>query len=70
MRLGEPPAELDHKLREDMQLEVRRIRQELGMIAINVTRDRRDALVVSDEIHAMDGGGQQPSRPPPVPDRP
>ena len=70
MRLGEPLAELDHKLREDMQLEFRRIRQELGMTAINVAHDQRDALVMSDETDVMDGGGQQPSRPPPVPGRP
>lgn len=52
--LDEPLAALDKKLREDMQVEFRRIQQELGVTTINVTHDQREALVMSDEIVIMD----------------
>jgi putative spermidine/putrescine transport system ATP-binding protein len=62
--LDEPLAALDRKLREEMQLEFRRIQRELGVTTINVTHDQREALVVSDEIIVMDGGEiQQKARP-------
>jgi putative spermidine/putrescine transport system ATP-binding protein len=62
--LDEPLAALDRKLREEMQLEFRRIQRELGVTTINVTHDQREALVVSDEIIVMDGGViQQKARP-------
>ncbi len=54
--LDEPLAALDRKLREEMQLEFRRIQKELGVTTINVTHDQREALVVSDDIIVMDGG--------------
>lgn len=54
--LDEPLAALDVKLREEMQLEFRRIQHELGVTTINVTHDQREALVVSDNIIVMDGG--------------
>jgi len=54
--LDEPLAALDRKLREEMQLEFRRIQHELGVTTINVTHDQREALVVSDEIIVMDQG--------------
>jgi putative spermidine/putrescine transport system ATP-binding protein len=54
--LDEPLAALDRKLREDMQLEFRRIQQELGVTTINVTHDQREALVMSDEIMVMEAG--------------
>lgn len=62
--LDEPLAALDRKLREEMQLEFRRIQKELGVTTINVTHDQREALVVSDEIIIMNGGAiQQKARP-------
>jgi putative spermidine/putrescine transport system ATP-binding protein len=62
--LDEPLAALDRKLREEMQLEFRRIQRELGVTTINVTHDQREALVVSDEIIVMDKGViQQNARP-------
>jgi putative spermidine/putrescine transport system ATP-binding protein len=62
--LDEPLAALDRKLREEMQLEFRRIQRELGVTTINVTHDQREALVVSDEVIVMDGGEiQQKARP-------
>jgi putative spermidine/putrescine transport system ATP-binding protein len=54
--LDEPLAALDRKLREEMQLEFRRIQRELGVTTINVTHDQREALVVSDEVIIMEGG--------------
>lgn len=54
--LDEPLAALDRKLREEMQLEFRRIQRELGVTTINVTHDQREALVVSDEVIVMDHG--------------
>jgi putative spermidine/putrescine transport system ATP-binding protein len=54
--LDEPLAALDRKLREDMQLEFRRIQQELGVTTINVTHDQREALVMSDRVVVMDRG--------------
>ena len=62
--LDEPLAALDRKLREEMQLEFRRIQKELGVTTINVTHDQREALVVSDQIIVMDNGEiQQDSSP-------
>lgn len=57
--LDEPLAALDRKLREEMQLEFRRIQQELGVTTINVTHDQREALVMSDDVMVMDGGRVQ-----------
>ncbi|MEM6665548.1 MAG: ABC transporter ATP-binding protein [Pseudomonadota bacterium] len=54
--LDEPLSALDKKLREDMQLEFRRIQQELGVTTINVTHDQREALVMSDRIVVMQDG--------------
>ena len=62
--LDEPLASLDRKLREEMQLEFRRIQRELGVTTINVTHDQREALIMSDEIIVMDKGRiQQIGRP-------
>src|SRR5687767_7680757 len=62
--LDEPLASLDRKLREEMQLEFRRIQRELGVTTINVTHDQREALIMSDEIVVMDHGKiQQIGRP-------
>ncbi len=59
--LDEPLSALDRKLREEMQLEFRRIQQELGVTTINVTHDQREALVMSDQIVVMDNGVVQQS---------
>ena len=62
--LDEPLAALDRKLREEMQLEFRRIQHELGVTTINVTHDQREALVVSDQIIVIEGGRiQQDAQP-------
>lgn len=57
--LDEPLAALDRKLREEMQLEFRRIQQELGVTTINVTHDQREALVMSDQMLVMEQGAMQ-----------
>jgi putative spermidine/putrescine transport system ATP-binding protein len=54
--LDEPLAALDRQLREEMQLEFRRIQQTLGVTTINVTHDQREALVMSDRVAVMDRG--------------
>ena len=51
--LDEPLSALDKKLREEMQLEFRRIQQELEVTTINVTHDQREALTMSDRIVVM-----------------
>lgn len=62
--LDEPLSALDKKLREEMQLEFRRIQQKIGVTTINVTHDQREALVMSDEIIVMaDGAIQQTADP-------
>lgn len=69
--LDEPLAALDRKLREEMQLEFRRIQRELGVTTINVTHDQREALVMSDKILVMsDGRLQQFASPKHIYDRP
>ena len=57
--LDEPLAALDRKLREEMQLEFRRIQRELGVTTINVTHDQREALIMSDRVLVMEGGRVQ-----------
>ena len=59
--LDEPLSALDKKLREEMQLEFRRIQQELGVTTINVTHDQREALVMSDQIVVMNEGVPHPA---------
>ncbi|MBI3710469.1 MAG: ABC transporter ATP-binding protein [Proteobacteria bacterium] len=54
--LDEPFGALDRKLREQMQLEVRRLQQHLGLTALFVTHDQEEALILSDRIAVMDQG--------------
>jgi spermidine/putrescine ABC transporter ATP-binding subunit len=54
--MDEPLGALDKKLREEMQLEIKRIQEELGITAIYVTHDQEEALVMSDRIAVMNGG--------------
>jgi spermidine/putrescine ABC transporter ATP-binding subunit len=54
--LDEPFGALDRKLREQMQLEVRRLQQRLGITTIFVTHDQEEALVMSDRIAVMSDG--------------
>ena len=54
--LDEPLGALDKKLREQMQLEIRRIHAELGITMLNVTHDQDEALSMSDRIVLMNEG--------------
>ena len=54
--LDEPLGALDKKLREQMQLEIKRIHAELGITMLNVTHDQDEALTMSDRIVLMNGG--------------
>ena len=54
--MDEPLGALDKKLREQMQLEIKRIHSELGITMINVTHDQDEALTMSDRIVLMNGG--------------
>lgn len=54
--LDEPLSALDKKLREDMQVELRRIQRELRTTFIFVTHDQQEALALSDRIAIMNAG--------------
>lgn len=54
--LDEPFSALDRKLRETMQIELKRLLRELGTTAIFVTHDQDEALVMSDRIAVMNAG--------------
>ena len=54
--LDEPLAALDLKLRKEMQYELKRIQQEVGITFIFVTHDQEEALTMSDKIVVMKGG--------------
>ncbi len=54
--LDEPLGALDLRLRKDMQNELKRIQQQLGITFIYVTHDQEEALAMSDTIVVMDQG--------------
>ena len=54
--LDEPLGALDMRLRKDMQNELKRIQQEMGITFIYVTHDQEEALAMSDTVVVMDGG--------------
>ncbi|MCH5345195.1 MAG: ABC transporter ATP-binding protein, partial [Acetatifactor sp.] len=54
--LDEPLAALDLKLRKEMQYELKRIQQEVGITFIFVTHDQEEALTMSDKIVVMRSG--------------
>ncbi len=54
--LDEPFSALDRKLRETMQIELRRLLRDVGTTAIFVTHDQDEALVMSDRIAVMNEG--------------
>ena len=54
--LDEPLGALDLKLRKEMQMELKRMQQELGITFIYVTHDQEEALTMSDRIAVMRGG--------------
>jgi len=54
--LDEPLGALDVKLRKQMQLELKRIQNDLGTTFVYVTHDQEEALAMSDRIAVMNGG--------------
>jgi putative spermidine/putrescine transport system ATP-binding protein len=54
--LDEPLGALDLKLRQEMQLELKRIQKEVGITFVYVTHDQEEALTMSDRIAVMAGG--------------
>jgi spermidine/putrescine transport system ATP-binding protein len=54
--LDEPLGALDLKLRKKMQLELKRIQQEVGITFIYVTHDQEEAMTMSDRLAAMRHG--------------
>ncbi|WP_371658364.1 ABC transporter ATP-binding protein [Streptomyces sp. NBC_00280] len=54
--MDEPLGALDKKLRDQLQTEIKRIQQELGLTVIYVTHDQEEALVLSDRIAVMRDG--------------
>jgi len=54
--LDEPLGALDLRLRKDMQNELKRIQQQLGITFVYVTHDQEEALSMSDTIVVMDKG--------------
>ena len=56
LRLDEPLGALDLKLREQMQFELKKLQQELGITFIFVTHDQGEALSMSDRVAVFNNG--------------
>ena len=54
--LDEPLSAIDALLRKNLQIEIRRIQQQLGITTIFVTHDQDEAMVMSDVIHLFHEG--------------
>jgi spermidine/putrescine transport system ATP-binding protein len=54
--LDEPLSALDRRLRQGMQVELRRIQRDSGLTTIFVTHDQEEALTLSDEVAILDRG--------------
>ena len=54
--MDEPLSALDKQLREDLQLEIKRLHGRLGITFIYVTHDQKEALVMSDRVAVMNEG--------------
>ncbi|QIE44997.1 ABC transporter ATP-binding protein [Pseudohalocynthiibacter aestuariivivens] len=62
--MDEPLGALDKQLREHMQLEIKRLHEELGIAMLYVTHDQSEALTMSDRIAVFDEGRIQQIGPP------
>ncbi|KLU26176.1 spermidine/putrescine ABC transporter ATP-binding protein [Caballeronia mineralivorans PML1(12)] len=54
--LDEPLGALDKKLRDEMQIELKKIQREVGITTIFVTHDQDEALIMSDRVAIINGG--------------
>jgi spermidine/putrescine transport system ATP-binding protein len=69
--LDEPLGALDLKLRKEMQIELKRIQDQVGITFIYVTHDQEEALSMSDRVAVMsDGSIEQLDEPRAIYDRP
>src|SRR5215468_12132663 len=69
--LDEPLSNLDAKLREEMQIELRQIQRTVGTTTILVTHDQSEAMALSDRIVVMNRGRvEQEARPSDIYQRP
>lgn len=69
--LDEPLGALDLKMRKEMQIELKKMHDELGITFIFVTHDQEEALTMSDVVVVMnDGIIQQMGRPKSIYDEP
>ena len=62
--LDEPLSNLDAKLREEMQIELRQIQRNVGTTTILVTHDQSEAMALSDRIVVMSQGRVEQIAPP------
>ncbi len=62
--LDEPLGALDLKLREEMQIELKAIQQQVGITFIYVTHDQEEALTMSDRMAVFNGGPDRADRGP------
>jgi len=69
--LDEPFGALDRRLKDEMQVEVRKLQQMLKITTLFVTHDQREALTISDRIAVMNYGNiEQEGQPVEIYDRP
>jgi mannopine transport system ATP-binding protein len=54
--MDEPLSALDKNLREEMQLEIKRLHSELGLTVVFVTHDQSEALTMADRIAILEAG--------------
>jgi putative spermidine/putrescine transport system ATP-binding protein len=64
--LDEPLGALDLKLRQEMQIELKRIQQEVGITFVYVTHDQEEALTMSDRLAVFHDGHIEQVGPPAV----
>jgi putative spermidine/putrescine transport system ATP-binding protein len=62
--LDEPLGALDLKLRQELQIELKQLQQELGMTFVYVTHDQEEALTMSDRIAVFNHGRIEQVGPP------
>jgi len=69
--LDEPLGALDLKVRKQLQIELKRIQQDVGITFVYVTHDQEEALAMSDRVAVMNGGRiEQLGAPQDIYDRP
>src|SRR6059036_3884694 len=62
--LDEPLGALDLKLRQQMQIELGRIQNEVGITFVHVTHDQEEAMTMADSVAVMNGGRVEQLGPP------